>query len=276
MIRKASTVSQSDLHSAMNAAFSDYSVPMQLSAEAFELMMRARGLNTDLSHAVLVEGEIAAFWLVGARDTRAYLIASGTLPAFRRRGLSRVVGEAVIDHLASEGFSTLQSEVLETNDRARPLYRSLGFTEKRTLDSYRVSELPPRHEASVDVTACAISALSSSAGQLWDSEPSWQNDSQSVIAAGDDAACFAINDASGLAAYAAILPAQSSLAQIAVRRDRRRGGLATQLLAQAMAALDMDGLRVINVDRDNAGLSAFLDACGASRLASQKELWLRF
>lgn len=259
----------------MNAAFSDYAVPMQLSAEAFDLMMRARSLKTDLSHAVFVDGDIAAFWLIGARDKRAYLIASGTLPAFRRRGLSRVVGEAVIDHLAHQGFSTLQSEVLETNDRARPLYRSLGFTEKRTLDSYRVPELPHR-KVSFAATPCDISTISSSAKQFWDSEPSWQNDMQSVIATGDDAACFAIRDAAGLAAYAALVPAQSSLAQIAVRRDRRREGLATHLLAHAMGALDMDGLRVINVDRDDAGLSGFLDACGASRLVSQKELWLRF
>ncbi len=259
----------------MNAAFSDYSVPMHLSAEAFDLMMRARSLNTDLSHAVFVEDALAAFWLIGAREKRAYLIASGTLPAFRRCGLSRVLGEAVIDHLAGEGFSTLQSEVLEANDRARPLYRSLGFAETRTLDSYRVSEVPQR-AACGDVEACAIGSISSTAGQLWDSEPSWQNDIQSVIAAGDDAACFAIHDASGLAAYAAVVPAQSSLAQIAVRPDRRRDGLATRVLAHAIAVLDIDALRIINVDRDDTGLAGFLDRFGARHLVSQKELWLRF
>lgn len=60
----------SQLHSAMNDAFSDYVVPMHLSLQQFSTMMRQRALDLPASSVAVVNGEIAAFWLIGLRGPR--------------------------------------------------------------------------------------------------------------------------------------------------------------------------------------------------------------
>ncbi len=237
-------------------------------------MIRSRALVKNLSHVAFIDGEIAAFWLIGAREQRAYLISSGTLPQFRRRGLFMLLGQSVVDDLNSRGFAWLQAEVLEENASARNLDQKLGFTEARRLHCYSLWRATKR-EPAYSVPICDISLVSFSVRQLWDIDPSWQNDIPSLIAAAGQTTCFAIHDQSGLAGYAAFVPALSSLAQIAVRHDRRREGLASCLLAHGQDRLGIDGLRILNVDGGDGGLAAFLRARGASLSTSQKELRLR-
>ncbi|WP_298914170.1 GNAT family N-acetyltransferase [uncultured Roseobacter sp.] len=275
MIDSATQISNDRLRSAMNLAFSDYPVPMRLEADAFDLMMRSRGLNKGLSQVAILDGKVAAFWLMGARGSHAYLISSGTLPQFRRGGLSRMIGRSVIGDLKSKAFDTLQSEVLENNPAARALYGALGFVETRTLACY-TRPMQAQEATPNDLTICEISSIASFASPFWDSKPSWQNDIPSLIDAGNHATCFAIQDTSGLVAYAAFVRAQSSLAQIAVRQDMRRKNLATQLLTYGQNTLNIDNLRAINVDRANIGLNTFLCGVGARLTLSQKELRLSF
>jgi len=87
------------------------------------------GLATDAYHAILVrvDGVPAA---VARRTTFAgatYLSSIGTDPAFRGRGLGRLVtGLAAADALA-DGSRWTYLGVFEENTVARTLYRSLGF-----------------------------------------------------------------------------------------------------------------------------------------------------
>ncbi len=87
------------------------------------------GLATDAYHAILVrvDGVPAA---VARRTTFAgasYLSSIGTDPAYRGRGLGRLVtGLVVVDALADESRWTYLG-VFEENAIARSLYGSLGF-----------------------------------------------------------------------------------------------------------------------------------------------------
>ncbi len=171
------------LRLAMNAAFADYAIPMTLDPDTLALMMPMRGLETCASRLALADGAVVAFWLPGLHDRRAYLISSGTTPGFRRQGSSRRLGCAVIGSLRASGVETLQSEVLVKNARARGLYRGLGMAEVRDIDGYTLPDL----KASPGLPGGAIiesAALPSDARDLWDLTPSWQNDSDSLRAAG--------------------------------------------------------------------------------------------
>ena len=271
MISTASDIPRSDLRAAMNAAFSDYPIPMHLSQTGFDLMMRIRGFTAAQSRLAWVDDRIAGFWLVGVRGPRAYLISSGTHPDHRRQGLSRAIGQDVIAHLTSAGVKSLQSEVLENNPSARALYRDLGFSERRALDSFSLAT--PSTPLTEAIEAAPL-PQEAEARILWDSTPSWQNDLASLIAAGDNATSFAIRDAAGLAAYAAFAPQTATLAQISVRRDRRRCGLGTALVAHGLRTLGLETVKLINLDRADTGASAFLQALGAKPLVSQRELYL--
>jgi GNAT superfamily N-acetyltransferase len=54
----------------------------------------------------------------------AYVHTVSTLPAFRRRGLSRQLLEMLVDELRSRGVERLD---LHASDQGRPLYEELGF-----------------------------------------------------------------------------------------------------------------------------------------------------
>jgi len=259
----------------MNCAFADYAVPMKLEPVQFETMMRIRGFSKAFSYVAMVDGSIAAFWFVGVRAKRAYLIASGTRPEFRQHGLSARIGHVVMDALKSAGNETIQAEVLETNVAARRLYARLGFTEVRSLDCYSLDVIESE-SAVVDVQIVKGSSLADEVQNLWDVIPSWQNDTASIQGAGADARVLEYKDQSGLTAYAVFFPAQNSLAQIAVRNDRRREGLASALISEGQRRFGLSSLRVINVDHEDRGLGALLRSCCAQRTVSQKEIlrWL--
>ncbi|MCC6875200.1 MAG: GNAT family N-acetyltransferase [Sandaracinaceae bacterium] len=58
------------------------------------------------------------------------LLALGVHPEHQRRGVGRALMEALIERARSIGLRRLELNVRADNDRARALYRSLGFEEE--------------------------------------------------------------------------------------------------------------------------------------------------
>jgi GNAT superfamily N-acetyltransferase len=88
-----------------------------------------QGLATEAYHAVVarVDGVPAA---VARRTTFAgasYLSSIGTDPAYRGRGLGRLVSAAVVDDALAAGSRWTYLGVFEENAVARGMYASLGF-----------------------------------------------------------------------------------------------------------------------------------------------------
>ena len=88
-----------------------------------------QGLTTDAYHAVLarVDGQPAA---VARRTTfsgASYLSSIGTDPAFRGRGLGRLVTSIAVEDALAAGSRWVYLGVFQENDVAQGLYRSLGF-----------------------------------------------------------------------------------------------------------------------------------------------------
>ncbi|MBT5433435.1 MAG: hypothetical protein P8Q36_20145 [Alphaproteobacteria bacterium] len=79
--------SEQQLCEAMIDAFSDYQLPLNLTLRSFQFMMVQRGLDLNASRVAVVDGSVAAIWLVAVRERNAYLISSGTRPRFRSKGL---------------------------------------------------------------------------------------------------------------------------------------------------------------------------------------------
>jgi ribosomal protein S18 acetylase RimI-like enzyme len=60
-------------------------------------------------------------------------------PAWRDAKLGRVLAEAIIDRAKKSGYKFMRLDTLPTMDRARMLYKSLGFYE---IDAYRYNPIP--------------------------------------------------------------------------------------------------------------------------------------
>jgi len=84
--------------------------------------------------AVAPDGSIAAgagLWLqewmpsrVGRDSRRGYILNVYTEPAYRRRGLARMLMRTILAHCRAQG---LAMAALNASDEGRPLYESLGF-----------------------------------------------------------------------------------------------------------------------------------------------------
>ncbi|MES0864728.1 GNAT family N-acetyltransferase [Ruegeria sp. SCPT10] len=267
-IISAEHISFEDLRQAMNSAFSDYSVPMQLTRQSFAFMLKQRGFDRQASRVALVEGQIAAIWLVSLRGRHSYLVASGTVPAFRRLGLARKLAKDSIAHLRQRHTVSLQTEVLVENGKAYDLYASLGMNTARTLQCYDVPPLPivdaPDMAQKVSWTEIQSDVIA-----MIELEPSWQNDIAAVNAVADEAQYWAISDYHGLVAYAVMSPINRTLAQIGVRNDRRREGIASSLLRTCQAG---GALRLLNIDVTSTEFQSFLGSVGAVPTVRQFEL----
>ncbi len=266
----AERFSKDILCNAMNQAFSDYAVPMQLSLSGFSFMMRQRGLHRGASFVATIDDEVAAIWLMSVRGRNAYLICSGTKPQFRQRGLARKLAERSLSWLRRNSVESLQTEVMVQNANAHRLYASLGMDVSRPLECYTLA----RRKAPMtqSVVKASWQDIAQEVTGFSDVEPSWQNTSLSIEAVANDVHCWATTDSRGLSGYLVLLPETLTVAQIGVRKDCRRQKIASSLLD---ACSDLGPLRFINIDGRSADFKAFLKAVGAQYSVSQFELAMK-
>jgi ribosomal protein S18 acetylase RimI-like enzyme len=261
VIRTLTAADFDAVHEGFNDAFSDYLVPLTLTREQLAEMQRRRGWVPEASVAAFEEGRVAAFTLNCIEGTRGYDSGTGVAPAHRRQGLAKRMMWRSCELLRGRGCESYVLEVLEGNEKAAALYRSLGFRETRRFQCWSVQSQSLQVAESQRGAAMADSSW-------WDVEPAWQNSAASILRAGD--AHVTIGDEDG---YAIVFPNSGDLPQLAVRREARRRGTGTRLLGEA-AAIAGKPLRIMNVDDRDTGIAAFLERAGAVRTVRQIEMVL--
>lgn len=246
-----------------NDAFSDYTLPTPpMARAAWDDMLLQRGFDASLSWVAMDGGAVEAYWLVGteteAQPSESYGISVGTRPRARRQGLSRQLWQHVAGRLRDRGYAGHVLEVIETNTRAVLLYEGLGFTAQRRVECFKGNApvaAPPQEIAFRDVEIEEAEAL----GVPWrEWQPTWQNDiaaarnqrqtmTATVAFQGDEAVGFGYcHRPYGL------------IAQVAVRLDFRRRGIARALIAHWARAHGTEVMAALNIpDTDKASLALF-------------------
>ena len=115
-----------------NEAYSDYVVPMRLDEKALRDHVESFDIDLEASRVAL-DGEPAAFALVGIRGSEAWIGGMGTVPARRRHGVGEAVLRAALEAAAARGCDRARLEVIVGNDAAIRLYERLGFERARDL-----------------------------------------------------------------------------------------------------------------------------------------------
>lgn len=259
MIRTLSQDDFESLYAAFQAAFSDYVVKLSPTKEQFAEMITRRGWAPELSVGAFDGGTMVGFTINGIDGDRAYDAGTGIVPSHRRFGLARKLMERSFELL--HGRTEYVLEVIDSNERAIPLYRDLGFREARGLQCWTLpaSDDPPADEPETV-------SLSEFEGERFDVAPSWQNTTASIRRARDP--YVVLGDARG---YAIVFPGSGDLPQLFVRREARRRGIGTRLLRTA-AAVAGRPLRIVNVEDADRGIAAFLERAGAARTVRQLEM----
>src|SRR5262249_61620674 len=117
-IRSLDGASWHELAMAFNAAFSDYAVPLAMTAEALANMQRRRGYVAAASFGAYDGPRLVGFMLTCIDGERAYNSGTGVVPSHRRTGVARALLDAVI----ASAPPIYVLEVLEDNAAAVALY----------------------------------------------------------------------------------------------------------------------------------------------------------
>ncbi|WP_158525158.1 GNAT family N-acetyltransferase [Phaeobacter inhibens] len=244
------------LHCAMLAAFADYIVPLQPDADTFKAALSARGFDPNASFIAVDDDEIIGFWNVATRNTKRYLIGSGTRIGHRGRGLASRLGMAAISSAENAGIESFWLEAINGNTSAERLYRKMGFDVTRKLDCYRFDHPSP------DQSSCKLSDFDTVANVIqrystW--EPTWQNATETI--SGSHLTSF-LHEKGG-----AIIGAGGLVHQIAASEP----SALKDLLA---AAATVGSLTLVNVDSADSALCSLLQELGAHRFIVQSEMLL--
>jgi len=260
-------------------------------------MLDRRGFNPDLSFAAFDGKEIVSFTLNGIglfNDgfhnaildvLTAYDTGTGTLPAYRGKGLATKIFKYSIPFLQKAGIKQYLLEVLQNNEKALSIYKKHGFetvrefnffvqknTEVKTKTKRRLSE---SEEASFTVQKMEmgqILKMFDTVSGFWDFYPSWQNSHESIERAVYTFKCRGVFSGEKLLGYCVFDPASGDLTQIAVDKQHRRKGIASLLLREVIKRNKNENIKVVNTDVNCSSITGFLNAKNISLKGKQFEM----
>lgn len=261
----------------MNAAFSDYVIPLNLSVGQFEEFQQQRGFSAEQSFVALADDGIAAFWFSGvpmaAYGNRAYTLSVGTHPGHRRNGLSRRLLGAVLETQRDLGAAGLQLEVITDNRQAITAYEAFGFRRQRRLGVLKLDALPAPGVVTHAARPIGLDDLPDLEDDYFDTMPSPQNGRAALKALNSAVHLVAVVRDGELSGWGAAYP-DGAIAQIGVRKPDRRQGVGSAILHALWQAVGRKELTFVNVDTDATGVHAFLRKAGAREVLQQDEMWL--
>ena len=277
-IRSLAGTDSDTLCAAFAEAFADYDIDS--GREALRRMLRRRGFVPELSFAAFDGGRIAAFTFngIGTHDglPTAYDTGTGTLPAYRGRGLASQIFTGSIPHLRAAGIRQYLLEVLRHNPAAIAVYRKMGFETTRELNYFGQEKQRIRLPDTSPTEPCTLRPVDPGMlGQLagfHDFRPSWQNDDDSMLRAGADLQGFGLFRDGEPLGYCFCDPSSGDIARIAVAPRFRRQGIGSALLRHAAGMITADTVKVINAETGCESLAQFLRAANIPIKGRQFEM----
>lgn len=265
------------LHAAFLDAFSTYLVPPNDSFTEFKHLLDRRGVDLNLSVGAFDDDELVGFIINGVGcwgyQPTAYDALTGIRPVHQKKGIARRLFEHLFPLLIQNGIEQYLLEVTQSNSIALRLYERLGFTITREYRCFQ-TDTPATPRAGTPV--CHIAPIDQPDWEtlqtFWDAVPSWQN---AVDAIERMPAHFIIQGAyvaETCVGYGVIEVDTGDVPQLAVHKNHRRKGIGTALLASLQTVCRQPALKVINVEKDNVALEAFLHARGFNPTIDQYEM----
>lgn len=278
-IRSLENTDFETLFHAFERAFSDYAIRFE--KNEIRAMLRRRGYCPALSFAAFDNGIIVAFTLNGIGTYNgihtAYDTGTGTVPEYRARGIASRIFSFSVPRLIEAGISQYLLEVLGDNAKAISIYRRMGFEVARDFDCFRQSIAlinNRRYNESCHITPVGHNTIVQ-AQYYGDIRPSWQNSVNSILRAGSEITCLGAFNADDLLGYCVVDKFTGDIAQIAVRKDHRRKGIASRLLHEATRCICTDSIKLLNIESDYQPMHSFLESLNIPLANQQFEMTLQ-
>ncbi|MCM1178241.1 MAG: GNAT family N-acetyltransferase [Bacteroides sp.] len=279
-IRNLENTDTATVVQAFGKAFADYDI--KFSEMQVRSMLKRRGYNPSLSFAAFDGNRIAAFTLNGTGShcgiPTAYDTGTGTLKEYRGCGLASEILEHALPRLKEAGIRQYLLEVLKNNGKAISIYGKAGFRTIREFDCYAQRKSGIGFPSANPSCATGIRHISiaelQATSTFQDFTPSWQNSLDSISRAGNEVTMLGTSINGEIAGYIAFEPASGDIAQIAVKPEYRRQGIATALLHDAMKEIPGETVKVLNIDSRCSSMKAFLDSRNIPLASQQLEMIL--
>ena len=267
------------LYDAFQSAFCEYDV--QIDTEQLIKMLTRRGFCKELSFGVSHGDMIVSFIFNGIGDFNgiktAYDSGTGTLKEYRGNGLSKKIFNDSISILEENGVKRYLLEVLQHNTAAVNLYKSSGFEISREFGCYVCDDLGKLTIKKID-TNYTISEIDireiEDFSSCFDFEPSWQNSFDSIKRARREFKFKKCSIDAIDAGFIAFEPESGDIAQLSVKSDHRRLGVASMLLQSAVQEITCGKIKIINVECGSEPLEEFCTKSGLQLVCKQYEMIL--
>jgi ribosomal protein S18 acetylase RimI-like enzyme len=185
-IQSLENLTIAEIYTAFGEAFKDYDI--QISQSELEIMISRRGFVPELSFGAFVDNRLVSFTLNGIGlfngMKTAYDTGTGTIEAFRGKGLASRIFQYSVPELKKAGVQQYLLEVLQHNTNAVSVYRKQGFQVIREFN-YFVEEAKnvrlDKFELSPNYQIRPIDlSLKEQMMACWDFSPSWQNSFEAI------------------------------------------------------------------------------------------------
>jgi|GEM_PF-3321100 ribosomal protein S18 acetylase RimI-like enzyme len=269
--------SLAEVSHAFNMAFSGYFMEATINEHELSRKIKMEDLRLDLSPACLKEGRIIGLMLNGLRvqDGCKILNNCGTavVPDERGRGIAPEMFAQLLPTLRSESIAKCQLQVLDINHPAIRCYSKLGFKKNRFLESFE-----GRLDGKIlqpDYLFCKLQ-INRSIRDLkswWDFNPTWQNQTESILNSANDFDGIELQVNGESLAYGIWAKGSGRLIQIAVKPSHQRAGLGKTLM-HAIQARIPHPLMALDVERNLDNPSTFFEQIGMRKIFGQWEMKL--
>jgi len=266
------------LYRSFIAAFSDYTVSMRSSADAFRNRLHRDGVKLELSMGAFSDREMVGFCINGlgqwhGRPT-AYDAGTGIVPNYRGKGLAKELFAYVLPRLKEAGLNQYLLEVITSNTPAVNLYHKLGFNETRIFAVYKQNQRLTDTNSNKEIQLSDVDTPNWPLYEsFWDGEPSWQNSIPAIKRSRGGNIFVTANLRGECAGYGVMSMITGNVMQLAVAPKHRRKGIGSLILTAFQNRLPSgEFLKVTNLDRTMAGALRFYEAKGFSLVLEQLEM----
>jgi ribosomal protein S18 acetylase RimI-like enzyme len=260
-----------------NEAFSDYSIPFQLSVEQLKSKMYKEGMNRSICAGAFKGDKLVGLILHGMKsvdgEKLGYNGGTGVIPNERGQGLTQRMYAYIIPILRKQNFNKIILEVLSSNVPAIKSYENTGFKLKRKLYSYEgeinVSEF--NQEINIKIS----NNFDFEEASLYsETRPSWQHANEALLKTENLNYVLAYDD-NELCGYCTFNPSNHRIQQIAVAKNKRRNKIA-HTLVKYVSKNYSSFITVINIDESCKTLHPFMKKIGLKYFLEQDEMELLF
>lgn len=274
-IQNLANIELLELTESFNAAFSDYSIPMYMTAEQLQDRFITAGISYELSFGAFDrEHRLVAFVMhcvdQKTQPTTVFNVGTGVVPKYRGLRLVQRIYEFATPILTNSGISACKLEVIQSNEKAIKAYQSAGFTIDRELSCFRgVIRIQPSNK--VEVTRSSIRSYQSlDHSSYWNYPLAWENTTDCIIRAKDIYTLYLVKDCGQTCGYAIVHSVTGLIKQFGIQPEKRRSGYG-QALFHTISQDHSEG-KVLNIDsRDHITLS-FLQRMGLKPFVEQYEM----